>query len=150
MRRKPFKSLDINLLDQVVADSPRPSGGWVKAVREALGMTRAQLGKRVGISQHTVATLERNEANNSITLESLQKLAAGMGGRVVYSIVPERGQTFEDIVRQQALAVANRRLARVSHTMALEQQEVSDKLKKDQLQRIVDSLLSGSRRQLWR
>ncbi|MBS0312545.1 MAG: helix-turn-helix domain-containing protein, partial [Proteobacteria bacterium] len=40
----------------------RPPRGWVKAIREALGMTSAQLAKRMGVSQPRVFTLEQAEA----------------------------------------------------------------------------------------
>ena len=72
------------------AASP-PRGGWVRAIREALGMTQAQLGARAGISRQSVQDFERAEADRRITLESLDKLARAMGCRLVYALVPENG-----------------------------------------------------------
>lgn len=151
-----FKQLDINLIDEVVAPiAPlaarrRPPGGWAKSVREALGMTRAQLASRLGISPSTINTLERSEGRGSSSIESLEKLAAGLGGRLVYAIVPPPGKTFEQMVKDQAEAVARQRLATVSHTMTLEDQSVAKRHQERQLQRIINSLLAGSRRALWR
>lgn len=151
---KSFKYLDIGLIDDSVRPlasvKPRPSSGWVKSIREALGMTRAQLAERVGISQNTINTLERSEAKGTISVASLEKLAHGMGGRLVYAIVPPDGKTFEQLVNEQAEKIAQKRLARVSHTMTLEDQTVEGKYQERQLKRIVDSLLQGSRRMLWR
>jgi predicted DNA-binding mobile mystery protein A len=113
-------------------------------------MTRAQLADRTGISPNTVNTLERSEARGSITIESLEKLAAGLGGKLVYAIVPPPGKTFEQLVADRAEMLAKRRLDRVSHTMTLEDQSVEKKHQEKQLQRIVESLLAGSRRTLWR
>src|ERR1700694_4268773 len=65
-----------------------PSGGWLKAVRTALGMSAKQLGQRVGGSQATIAQAELAEAQGRITLNSLRKMADGVGCDVVYAVVP--------------------------------------------------------------
>src|SRR5688572_20191823 len=151
-----FKDLMIQQLDDAldafrpVAAHPRPNGGWIKAVREALGMTKAQLAQRVHLSPSTVNTLERSEARGTITLESLEKLARGMDCRVVYAIVPNQGQTIEQVVRERAELVARRQHARVAHTTRLEAQGLDDKQDRRQLKRMVDALLAGSKRALWR
>jgi len=113
-------------------------------------MTREQLARRIGVSAATVNTLERSEARRTITLESLDRLAKGMGCRVVYAIVPIEERTFEALVEKQAERVARKQLARVSHTMRLEDQALEPRQEKRQLARLVDSLLAGSRRVLWR
>lgn len=113
-------------------------------------MTRDQLASRIGIRGPTVNTLERSEARGTITLASLEKLARGMGCRVVYAIVPLEGKTLEDLVRERAEAVARERLSRVSHSMKLENQALDARSEKRQLARLVESLLAGSRRSLWR
>jgi len=128
----------------------RPTAGWARAVREALGMTREQLASRIGLRGPTVSTLERNESRGTITLESLEKLARGMGCRVVYAIVPPEGRTFDSLVRERAEAVARERVARVSHSMKLEGQGLDARSEKRQWERAVQALLAGSRRQLWR
>ena len=151
---KSLKFLDISLLDEAVAPlssvKPRPALGWVRAIREAFGMSRSQLALRIGSTQEAVSKLERNEALDAITLASLEKLAKGLGGRLVYAIVPPKGKTFEELINEQALAVARKRLSRVAHTMLLEDQAVEHRHQRRQVDRIVDSLLRGSRRALWR
>jgi predicted DNA-binding mobile mystery protein A len=149
-----FKQLDIDALDAAAQARPgsvrRPPTGWVRALREALGMTRSQLGERTGIAEETVNTLERNEARGAITLASLEKLAAGMGARVEYVLVPVEAESFDSIVRRQAERVARERLARVSHSMALEDQALDSGAAQRQFDRLVHALLSGSRRLLWK
>jgi|SRR5579862_2001907 len=151
---KSFKFLDIGLIDEAVRPlvpaKPRPAEGWVKSIRQALGMTRSQMGERVGVSQDTINTLERSEAKGTISITSLEKLARGLGGRLVYAIVPPDGKTFEQLVNERAETIAKERLARVSHTMTLEDQAVEGRHHDRQLERVVDSLLKGSRRTLWR
>jgi predicted DNA-binding mobile mystery protein A len=149
-----LKPLDLGLLDEAgqsfASAKPRPHEGWAKAVREALGMTRQQLGRRLGVTQDTVNTLERSEAKGTISIASLEKLARGLGGRLVYAIVPPEGSTFEQLVNERAEKVAKERMARVSHTMTLEDQTVEALHQDRQLKRVIDSLLQGSRRALWR
>lgn len=151
-----FDDLKITTLDEALkgysraASVPRPAAGWARALREALGMTRAQLAARIGLRGAGVSTLERNEARGTITLESLEKLARGMGCRVVYAIVPPEGRTLESLLRERAEAVAAERLSRVSHSMTLENQALDARSEKRQFTRVVQSLLSGSRRNLWR
>lgn len=151
-----FDDLKLATLDEALSrfstlkSVSRPRFGWARAVREALGMTRSQLASRVGLAGPTVATLERSEARGSITLESLDRLAHGMGCRVVYAIVPAEGPTLEKIVRDRAESVARERLSRVSHSMNLENQGVGAKSQRRQLARLVATLLAGSRRNLWR
>lgn len=153
---KPFKNLNISLLDEAVEPigvfslRNRPAGGWAKTLREALGMTRAQLATRTGVSPSTINTLERSEAKATITIESLEKLAAGLGGKLIYAIVPPPGKTFEQLVIDRAEKLAKKRIAHVSHTMSLEDQGVEKKHQEKQLRRVVESLLAGSRRTLWR
>jgi predicted DNA-binding mobile mystery protein A len=82
-----------------------PRGGWVRAIREALGMTQAQLGARAGISRQSVQDFERAEADRRITLDSLDRLARAMGCRVAYALVPEGG-TLDDLRERRADALA--------------------------------------------
>ena len=113
-------------------------------------MTKEQLAQRLDVSPSTVSTLERSEARETITLKSLQRLAQGLDCRVVYALVPNDGKTLEKLVRERAEAVASKQMKRVSHTMRLEDQSLDERQEKRQRERIVQSLLSGSRRRLWR
>ena len=119
-----FKELMISQLDDSLeafrraSSIRRPGGGWLKAIREAIGMTKAQLAQRVQLSPSTVNSLERSEARGAITLESLERLARGMDCRVVYAIVPNGERSLEQLVRERAELVARGQHSRVSHTMS--------------------------------
>lgn len=151
-----FKALMVSQLDdaleayRLAARITRPANGWIKAIREAIGMTKAQLAQRAQLSPSTVNSLERSEARGAITLESLEKLARALDCRLVYAIVPNGARTLEQLVHERAELVARRQHSRVSHTMRLEEQGLDERQEKRQLKRIVESLLSGSRRDLWR
>lgn len=99
---------------------PKPKSGWVKAIRESLGMTSQQLAERMGIQQSGVILLEQREADKKITLETLQRAAQALGCELVYAIVPK--ESLEKIVDDQSKLVAKRIIESTLHTMELEQQ----------------------------
>lgn len=125
-----------------------PRGGWMHAIRLALGMTQAQLGARVGISRQSIQDLEKAEAERRITLDSLDRVARAMGCRVVYSLVPESG-SLDDIRQQQASKLAAALLKPSAHSMKLEAQGVSATENERQRKLLIEALLSGSPRKLW-
>ena len=102
----------------------RPPKGWLRAVRDALGMTSGQLAKRLGVAQPRVLEIEKAELSGAVTLHSLERAAEALGCRVVYALVPE--QPLAEVVQKQADRVAARQLARVEQTMNLEDQSVRD------------------------
>jgi predicted DNA-binding mobile mystery protein A len=124
-----------------------PRGGWVRAVREALGMTAAQLAARVHVTRQSVRDLEHSEATGKITLESLNKLAAALGCRVVYALVPEK--PLDEMQRERARQIADSLVKPVAHSMRLEAQSVSEREEKRQRDEIVRKLLEGDPRKLW-
>src|SRR5437667_9934834 len=78
----------------------RPPEGWLRTVRKALGMSGAQLAKKMGVTRARIAQAELAELNGGVTLKSMQAAAEAMGCRFVYAIVPPR--RVEDIVMTQA------------------------------------------------
>jgi predicted DNA-binding mobile mystery protein A len=142
------KQLDkrLNILQNVDVLA-RPPRGWIKAIREALGMTSAQLGKRLGVSQPRVLGIEKAEASGSITLESLERAARALDCRLVYAIVPRK--PLELLVEDRARTLAKKRLRATSHSMALEDQRVDEADEQDHLERIVQKLLDQPGSALW-
>ncbi len=125
----------------------RPSRGWVRAIRDALGMTTSQLARRLGVDQSRITKLERAEIEGSVTLRTLRQAAEGLGCTVVYSFVPTT--SLEDMVRARADDIADRDLARVDHTMRLENQALTPRDLRQERERLVATLLSGNPRRLW-
>jgi predicted DNA-binding mobile mystery protein A len=127
--------------------SARPPKGWLRAIRDALGMTTAQFGERLGVSQPRIVELEQSEVNGSVTLNTLQRAAEALGCRVVYAIVPEH--PLADTVRDRADLIASRLTGAVAQSMRLEDQEVRSKEAAEELhQREVERLLRRPGR-LW-
>lgn len=107
----------------------RPSRGWIKAIREALGMTTGQLAQRMGVKQPRVVELEKAETHGNITLRSLERAAEALGCRLVYVLVPER--PLGETIQARANKLAKEQSAAVEHTMRLEDQGVKSKAQRE-------------------
>jgi predicted DNA-binding mobile mystery protein A len=100
----------------------RPRGGWIQAIRTGLGMSSADLARRLKVTPSTIHRLEASENAGTINLESLKKVANELGCDVVYALVPR--QDLEHVVHERALKLATQTLGRTQLTMSLEQQTV--------------------------
>lgn len=123
-----------------------PKRGWLRAIRVALGMTSAQLGKRLGMSPQGALDLERREASGTITVASLRKAAAALNCDLVVALVPRT--SLEETVREQARTRAADERNRVVHTMRLEAQDEGVEAALDQ-RRDVESWATTRIGQLW-
>ena len=54
---------------------PSSAGGWIRALRQGLGLSAAALGSRMSLAQQSVDQLEKNERAGAITLASLRRAA---------------------------------------------------------------------------
>lgn len=124
-----------------------PKGGWVRAIREAIGMTTSQLAERMGIQQSGVTLLEKREVSKTVSLEILQRAARAMNCELVYALVPKT--TLEDIVDEQASRSAYRILHRITHTMDLEQQTAGKAETKLLQEELATELKTKLDRRLW-
>ena len=142
------KHLDNALVHfRTAAQQPRPPKGWIRAIRNALGMTSRQLAARMGHSQSTVTAMEQGEAVGTVTINTLHKAAAALDCQLVYALVPRT--TLDEKVRARAREVATTQLALVSHTMNLENQGLTESDLSDELDRLVETLLAGRSSRLW-
>ena len=125
----------------------RPPRGWVRAIRDAMGMSTRQLGARLGVAHSTVTALEQGEVKDTVSLQTLRQAAEAMGCRLVYALVPDR--PLEDSVFDRAARLADGQLARTGHTMNLENQRLSSDDLASERARLIDDLLRGDPRRLW-
>src|ERR1043166_519856 len=137
----PYEQIDRKLKAlRPLAHMARPAKGWVRAIRDGLGMTTKQLGKRMGVSQPRITALEQAELTGGVTLESLARAAEALGCRVVYAFVPL--VPLADTLQARAKEIADRQLASVDQTMRLEAQGVSNaKAREDMRRQLMDNLL---------
>ena len=149
-----FSQLKLRQLDAALtcwrsADLPsRPSSGWLKAIRESLGMTATHLAGRLGVRTSTVTRLETSEADDTISLVTLRRAAEALGCELQYALVPR--QSLSDTLEACANSVAREQMAGISHTMGLEAQATSAHALDEQTRTLAQSLLKGSRRVLWK
>lgn len=134
------------LLDLSVPKPPK--SGWVRSIREALGMSGAQLGERLNLSRNQVSILERKEADETITLKQLKQLASGLDAELVYAIVPR--QSIDDMIEARAMDLAKRRLAMSHQSMFLEAQQLTSEQQQQALVQLANEIKTGSPRDLWK
>jgi len=125
----------------------RPPRGWVRAIRDALGMTTGQLAQRLGVSQPRVSDIEKRETHDTITLETLRKTAEALNCTLVYALVPN--QPLEQMARERARMIAEAQIARMNHTMRLEDQGLTASDLAEERERLIEELLRGDPRRLW-
>ncbi len=124
-----------------------PGRGWVQAIRSALGMTLAQLARRVGVAAPTLAKMEQGERAGTVSLNTLKRVAQALDCDLVYALVPRK--PLRQKLRERAGEIARRRLARVSHSMSLEAQQVTGKARDRQLEQLTREILEKQPRELW-
>lgn len=126
-----------------------PRLGWIRTVRNALGMTGDALSRRLGLSRSASIRLESSEANGGISLNSLQAAADAMGCRLVYAFVPKDVPSIDDLVHRQAELKARQFIDAVSPHMALEGQSLTDEDAAAELRRLTSDLVYRLPRELW-
>ena len=126
----------------------RPPRGWIKAIREALGMTTAQIAKRMGVSQPRAVEIEKAEKTGAITLDTLARAARAMDCKLVYTFVSKK--PLEQLVEDRARIIAKQRLAITGHSMALESQSVSVEDEKEQFGLLVRKIVEKAASDIWK
>src|ERR1700729_4016860 len=100
---------------QALRGLARPSRGWVRAVREALGMSAAALAARLGTTAGAVTRLEQSEAGDRIGLETLRRAADALECDLVYLLVPRR--PLGEVVHERARGLARSQAATIEQKM---------------------------------
>ncbi|MGA3161385.1 MAG: hypothetical protein ABSC77_09225 [Terracidiphilus sp.] len=128
----------------------RPSGGWLRTVRKALGLSAAAMAKDLRVSPSAIFQMERSEWNDKISLRGLKDSARAMSCEVVYAIVPYQGNfegraienTKRIVWRQKAVRKKKRKLALamagVSKTM--EQGKQGSEVYKQRIRKLVEAI----------
>src|SRR5437016_2496458 len=124
-----FRKLRIGQLERALRpflaakDSPRPQKGWIRAIREATGITLREMATRLGKAPSLAFYLEKSEAEYRITLGNLREAAEALGCQLVYALVPRDG-SIQSLSEKRAREKATENVHAVEHTMALEDQAV--------------------------
>lgn len=124
-----------------------PKKGWIRAIRDALGMTAKQLARRLQVAQQSVTRIENNELAGAVTIKTMRRVAEALDCVFVYGFAPR--SSLETTLRNRANQVANKSLALASQTMALEDQALSDKEKNKVLFKTLNELADSPPSNLW-
>jgi transcriptional regulator with XRE-family HTH domain len=79
----------------------RPTGGWLRSVRDNLGITLTELANRLKVTPPAVRSFEQAEAEDRITLASLRRAAAAMDCDLVYALVSRAVKPAKSAPRSQ-------------------------------------------------
>ncbi|MEN3149102.1 mobile mystery protein A [Neorhizobium sp. IRAMC:178] len=141
------KQLERRLAPLRELDLMTPPRGWMKAIREALGMSTRQLAARMGAAPSRISAIEKAEVSGATTIKTLREAAAAMNCTFVYAFVPAK--PLDLILRERAAEKAGQDMARLDHTMQLENQALLRSDLEEERRRLVDAMLADSPRRLW-
>jgi predicted DNA-binding mobile mystery protein A len=135
------RQLDRNLnplREVTVVRSGIPNGGWLKTIRNALGLTLEQIAIRANVTPQSVIKAEASEIQGTISLNTMQQIAESMDCEIVYFVLPQTN--LEKMVDAQVQRKANDMLQAIAHTMTLEDQEPTTEAMVEQLEDLIEQL----------
>lgn len=130
-----------------IATLPTPKGGWIRAVREALGMTFEQVGTRLGVSKQSAQQLEIAEASESITVKRLRAAADALDCDLIVVLRPRK--PLEAAIRERATNLARAQVTRTGHSMALESQAVVNEQLEQMIKDTANELIEKGDPRIW-
>lgn len=125
-----------------------PRKGWVKEIRESLGMSMHDLATRLGTIKQRIERIEKDEVSKKVTLESIKKAAEAMDCDFVYFLVPK--SSLQEILNKQAIKSAKEIVQGVGHTMTLESQGTSKKAQADLVMALAQEMVFKGDRKIWK
>jgi predicted DNA-binding mobile mystery protein A len=126
-----------------------PPEGWLRTVRNALGMSGAEVAKKMSVTRARVTQAEHAELTGGVTLKSMQATAKAMGCRFVYAIIPSSGR-IEDIIMAQARKKATAIVGTASKHMALENQALPEDKNAQEVERLTREIAREMPPDFWR
>lgn len=124
------------------------STGWIKTIRNALGMTSSDLASKVGVNQSRIIQMEKAENTGNIKISTMRKIAEAIDMDFIYGFVPRK--SLNEMVRQQAKKIAAQKMERLDQTMRLEMQQLSREEKEKAFQDMVEKLLIDEPKDFWK
>ncbi len=125
-----------------------PSEGWLATLRNALGISGAQLGRMMGRTRATISAAEKSEREGGITLQNLSAMAEAMNCKLVYALVPNDGSVSE-LLEAQALWKAETLVTKASTHMALEKQALQSEERARQVELLAEEMLRERTSDIW-
>jgi len=134
--RTEFRGLRVKQLERalepfdVAKTSPRPQKGWLRAIREATGISLREMASRLKRTPTLAAKLEKSESEYRITLASLRDAADALGCQLVYALVPKSG-SIRQLAEEGARTKAAENVHAVEHSMVSEESRTRSRKKPD-------------------
>ena len=125
-----------------------PPIGWIKAIRNGIGMSMEQLGKKLSITKQGVMDIEKREKEGAITIKSMQEIGKAMSTQFVYGFVPKAG-SLEQMIEYRALEIASKIVERTSTTMKLEDQANSKERIEKAIKERATEIINKTPKILW-
>jgi len=125
-----------------------PPIGWIKAIRNGIGMSMEQLGKKLSITKQGVMDIEKREKEGAITIKSMQEIAKAMDMKLVYGFVPNEGD-LEQMIETRAIEMAKKIVERTSNTMKLEDQANSKERIEKAIKERASEIINNTPKILW-
>jgi predicted DNA-binding mobile mystery protein A len=125
-----------------------PPIGWIKAIRNGIGMSMEQLGKKLSITKQGVMDIEKREKEGAITINSMQEIAKAMDTQFVYGFVPKAG-SLEQMIEYRALEIATKIVERTSTSMKLEDQANSKERIEKAIKERATEIINKTPKILW-
>ena len=128
-------------------DITPPKQGWLKTIREALGMPGAAFARLMNCSRINAFNIEKREQSGTVTLNTLETAAAALNCKLVYALIPIK--SLDETLENQARKVAKQQIKEVDNSMSLEEQGLTFKQLKEQEDALVQELLQDNIKALW-
>lgn len=123
----------------------RPPRGWIRFIREALGMSSKALANRVGVSATTMSETEKAEFEEGITLKRLRKVAESLDCDLVYYFLPKK--PIPEMIEERALYLAEQKLRNIQSLVDIDESRIPEFFIEQKIKDEVEDLKYS--RKLW-
>ncbi len=112
-------------LDAARRVAARPARGWLRAVREAIGLTQGEVASKLGVKRQSLAQFENAEEHGSISIASMRRAAEAMDCELVCFVVPRESVARSFTQLAQIHDPAAKHLKATEHSMSLKGKDAS-------------------------
>ena len=125
-----------------------PKNGWIKPIRNVLGITKSQLAKKMNVTAQRLGVIEKGEREQTIKIRTLEKVAKALNCNLFYCFIPNQ-KSFERLLEDKVDSYVKKRLKLVQRTMELEGQGVNKETLKIQGELLKKELYTKSLKEIW-
>lgn len=155
----------IDRATQRFEEHDQPKEGWLATMRKALGMSGPQMAKRASVTRAAIYQAERKELAGEVTIKQMEKMAAALGGKFVYAVVPDldaiplherkrqekngKRAPVESLMLAHAHTKAESIVRQADMHMSLEQQGLGDERNEVEIERLASKMMTDLPSNFW-